>query len=164
MSYTIVCPNLLENIHDFNCDFELLMEEIATTIGTALSFLTEKSAQVATQLQAEQTTFFRLTGALRGSVIVDEQMIENISKQCDCLLEYHSNISFVLPQGHTASCFLHTACVQTKKAIRLLARHHSSNSQYLNLLHYLNAAATYFFLLSLKINSIYGVMEIPTTF
>lgn len=156
----IVCPNLLDAPDDFRCDFELLIEEVTTTLGTALSFLDEKGEDVKTELQQQLNTFFRLTGALRRPVI-NEEMINTLSKKCETLQKYRPTTTFVLPQGHKASCLLHTARVQTKKAMRLLVRTQDTNLQYANLLNYLSISATYFFLMSLKINSDYAIAEMP---
>lgn len=167
MKYTPTCmnelayPYLFEDATDLRCDFEILTDALVSYTGCAISELDEKTQDLKIELLEFLNKLFDLNGSLRGKCAISEADIALLNQKCDANSQYAKSHLFVLPQGHKASCMLHIARAEAKKVVRLLSRYHDTVAPVdTKLVRYANLVSNYLFLLSLKINHIYGIAEI----
>ena len=102
-------------------DFEIRTDSLATRSGLAAS-LTKDISIVHKDLMYLIEMAYHLNGSARGKVAITEEDLDRLSSMYDFYVsEVKERIeTFVLPQGSTAACVLHTCRSEAKKSVRAL--------------------------------------------
>ncbi|MFD1707647.1 hypothetical protein ACFSCZ_13025 [Siminovitchia sediminis] len=142
-------------------DFEIRTDSLTTRIGLAAS-LTEDIEEVHEDLMYLLPMVYHLNGSVRGKLAISEEDVNRLSDMYDFYVaEVKDEIEkFVLPQGKTAACVLHTCRSEAKKSVRAL--HQVSLEQEVPkiLFDYTHLLANVLFVMAVYVNKCYGIKEI----
>jgi len=156
------CPSLSAPSEDLRCDFETLVDEMASLTGWLRAIV--KGGDLRSQLLWICEILYHMSPALRkkatitiGDVARLEVMVsrlqDKVGERCK---------EFVLPQGSKEASLAHVLRVKCKSVVRLLYRHHHQGHEVEEVLFdFINLLSGYFFFLSLKLNEMDGVDEVP---
>lgn len=155
-------PFLCDDSADLRCDFELLTDEMSSGIGLLRSKLSDEPLREELLWLCELVYHMNPTLRTRLTVTKEETerlaaAVERLQKECGERCK-----RFVLTQGCENACISHILRVQGKNMVRLLYRHCRQGNEVPEMLIDLaNLLSGYFFYLSLKLNELEGVDEIP---
>lgn len=153
-------PFLCDPAEDLRCDFELLTDELASATGL-LRAQVEDSA-LRDELLWVCELIYHLNPALRTSLSVTEEETAHLAAAARRLEARCGVCSFVLPQGCPAACTAHLLRVRAKCLVRLVYRHaEQGNAVPERLLDLCNLLSGYYFALSLALNALSGMAEVP---
>lgn len=143
-------------------DFEIRTDSLATQVGLAAS-LTEEIPIVHRDLMFLLPLIYHLNGSVRGRLAISEEDLTNVSKLYDLYVEEVKELiqTFVLPQGVTAACLLHTCRSEAKKAVRVLHKVSLEKEVPPILFDFTHLLANLFFVMAVYVNKWNGVKEIP---
>lgn len=153
-------PYMRESIS--TVDFEIRTDSLTTRIGLAAS-LTKDISVIYNDLLYLCDMGYNLNGSVRGRIGITQEDLNRLSTMYDFYREQvkESIETFVLPQGTTAACVLHTCRSEAKKSVRAL--HKVSTEQKIPriLFDYTHLLANVFFVMAVYVNKLHGVEEIP---
>ena len=155
------CPSLCAKPGDLRCDFEILMDEVASMTGLLRARVLDATLQDELLFICE--LLYHLSPALRGSVAITEDEMIQLESMFQRLQEEtsHRSKSFVLPQGSESGALSHVLRTKCKALVRSLYKHtHQGNSVEDVLFDFTNLLSGYFFFLALKLNELDGTPEI----
>ncbi len=155
-------PFLADASDDLRCDFELLTDEMASCTGLLRSLVENEGLR--SELLWICEMIYHINPTLRTHLSVTEeetqrllQAVERLKAECGerCKL-------FVLNQGCVSACMAHVLRVKGKALVRLIYRHvHQGHPVPNRLIDLANLLSGYFFYLSLKLNELASVDEVP---
>lgn len=156
-------PFLADDIQDFRCDFEILSDEIACTIGLLNAKNKDPILQETLLWLCEMV--YHINPTLRTRFSITDTELEKLS---DMVKDMENNTKdvchgFLLPQGCECACIAHILRTKCKALVRLIYRfQYSSNAEVSNQLYdFCNLLSGYFFFLSIYFNKINHTPEIP---
>ncbi|MEC2053895.1 hypothetical protein I6J18_06150 [Peribacillus psychrosaccharolyticus] len=153
-------PYMRESIS--TVDFEIRTDSLTTRIGLAAS-LTKDISVVYNDLLYLCDMGYNLNGSVRGRIGITQEDLNRLSTMYDFYRDHvkESIQTFVLPQGTTAACVLHTCRSEAKKSVRAL--HKVSTEQKIPkiLFDYTHLLANVFFVIAVYVNKLHDVEEIP---
>ncbi len=155
-------PFLSDISEDLRCDFEIMTDKIACLTGLLRSKCGEASLR--DELEKIDTLVYHLNPSLRTRLTVTREELEWLLQ---CTNRWKAETAgrcekFVLPQGSERSCLAHILRTECKALVRLIYRYVHRGSEIDPLiLDFSNLLSNYFFVLSLKLNKLDGVEEIP---
>ncbi|MGG1630003.1 hypothetical protein [Rossellomorea sp. NRS-1567] len=143
-------------------DFEIRTDSLSTKIGLASS-LTEHLPKVHDDLLYLAEMAYHLNGSVRGMTAIMEEDLNKLSQMYDrYVLEVEDLIqTFVLPQGCTAACTLHTCRSEAKKSVRALHKVSTEMKVENILFKYAHLLANVLFVMAVYVNKCEGIEEIP---
>ncbi|MGD6959886.1 hypothetical protein ACQCWA_20250 [Rossellomorea aquimaris] len=143
-------------------DFEIRTDSLSTKIGLASS-LTEHLPKVHDDLLYLAEMSYHLNGSVRGMTAIKEEDLNTLSQMYDrYVLEVEDRIqTFVLPQGSTAACVLHTCRSEAKKSVRALHKVSTEMKVENILFKYAHLLANVLFVMAVYVNKCEGIEEIP---
>ena len=155
------CPSLCEGLDDFRCDFETLVDEVASMTGFLKALVMDVALQDELLFICE--LLYHLSPALRGTVHVITDDLVQLEKMVERLQEEtsHRSKSFLLTQGSRSGALSHVLRTKCKALVRVLYKHNHQGHVVEDILFDItNLLSGYFFFLSLKLNELDGVCEI----
>jgi len=155
--YESCCP-ICENGNELYCDFSILVDEIACTIGLLRSHIRDTSLQ--DELQCICKIVYNLSTCFRDSMTLtmdDFYQLENFTLQHKKFMPNPPSV--VLPMGSQAASVSHILRVKCKAMVRLLCKHGFDNTAPL-LQDFTNLLSGYFYYLAFRLNKLEGVEEI----
>lgn len=143
-------------------DFEIRTDSLTSRIGLAAS-LTKDVPAVYNDLCYLLDMGYNLNGSVRGRIGITEQDIERLSDMYDFYLNEVKEVieTFVLPQGTTAACVLHTCRSEAKKSVRALHKVSEERKVPKILFDYTHLLANVLFVMAVYVNKQHKVEEIP---
>lgn len=143
-------------------DFEIRTDSLTTQIGLAAS-LTKEIPDVYSDLIELLPMAYHLNGSVRGKLAITEDDLMRLSNIYDYYVaEVKESIeTFVLPQGSTAACVLHTCRSEAKKSVRALHKVSMEQDVPPILFDYAHLLANVLFVMAVYVNKQLGVEEIP---
>lgn len=143
-------------------DFEIRTDSLTTRIGLAAS-LTEDIPAVHEDLMYLLPMAYHLNGSVRGKLAITDEDLNRLSDMYDFYVaEVKDEIdTFVLPQGKTAACALHTCRSEAKKSVRALHKVSLEQEVPKILFDYTHLLANVLFVMAVYVNKCHGVKEIP---
>ena len=167
MSDYIACPFLYEAHSDFQCNVDILCDEIASMIGLLRSILDCARIKDAEKLKGELlylcNLMYCISGSVRSKDVVSKDRLlwveERLSSLKDCVAGRASCV--VLPQGCYPSSLSHCVRAKCNSLVKLLhSFREAGNDLDGTVLDIINVCSNYFFALALKLNKDYAVEEI----
>ncbi|MEF9953498.1 MAG: ATP--cob(I)alamin adenosyltransferase [Clostridium sp.] len=153
-------PFIYDDPLDYRCDFEILTDEISSTIGLLRSKV--KDNDLREELSRVNEIMYHINASLRTftSVTLDElKWIESRVEEYGIETKERCN-KFVTPQGGEAACLAHIIRSKCKSLARLMHRYEENSNNVDPLLYnFVNLYSGYFFLLALKLNMLEGIDE-----
>jgi len=154
-------PFLRDEYDDLRCDFEILTDEVASSVGHLKAHVDDRGLQKELLFICELV--YHVNPSLRTKTTVTqdellrlEAMVERVRGEVG-----HRCKLFVLPQGSKEASLAHVLRVKCKSVVRLLYRHHHQGHPVDQLLlDFTNLLSGYFFFLALKLNELAGIDEI----
>lgn len=153
-------PFLSDPADDLRCDFEILTDRIASTVGLLASLCPERSEEL---LRVDEL-IYHANPALRTFLSLQPDEIEWLKMRVEVLQSETKGLCdrFVLPAGTPRACVAHILRTDCKKLVRLLYRHAESGGRVEDaLFDFANLISGYFFLLALLLNHLDGFVERP---
>lgn len=156
------CPSLSAPSDDLRCDFEILVDELASMTG--LLRATTRDEDLQGELLFVCELLYHMSPALRGDVTVTAEDLATLEAN---VVRLQGEVGerckeFVLTQGSESGALAHMIRAKFKSLARLLYRHnHQGHDVEEVLLDFINLLSGYFFFLSMKLNALDGVEEIP---
>lgn len=155
-------PFLCDSGEDYRCDFELLTDEMASRTGLLRSQVQDPALKEELLWICE--LIYHINPTLRTHLTVTEEETQRLldaasrlKAQCGSRCKL-----FVLTQGCEAACTAHILRVNGKQLVRLIYRWIEKGNTVPNrLLDLANLLSGYFFYLSLRLNELEGVDEVP---
>ncbi|WP_042357411.1 hypothetical protein [Bacillus rubiinfantis] len=143
-------------------DFEIRTDSLTTKIGLAAS-LTKEIPVVYKDLMNLLPLAYHLNGSVRGKLAIDEEDVRYVSELYDFYAaEVGDRIDrFVLPQGTTAACVLHTCRSEAKKSVRALHKVSLEKEVPNILFDFTHLLANLLFLMAVYVNKLNDVEEVP---
>ncbi|MFE5431155.1 hypothetical protein [Peribacillus simplex] len=143
-------------------DFEIRTDSLTTQIGLAAS-LTEDVPDVYRDLMELLPMAYHLNGSVRGKLAITGDDLDRLSAIYDrYVAEVKDRIeTFVLPQGSTAACTLHTCRSEAKKSVRALHKVSLEKEIPGILFDYAHLLANVLFVMAVYVNKQQGIEEIP---
>ncbi len=144
------------------CDFEIMSDEIVSKIGHLASYVEDKELNA--ELKFITETVYHLNPTLRTFMSVTEQEFETVKEAAQRLKEQTKGRCemFVLPYGCRAATYSHIIRNNFKGLSRIAYAEERLKGNVPELLHdILGILSNYFFYLSLYLNMVEGVDEIP---
>lgn len=143
-------------------DYEIRTDSLTTQMGLAASF-TKEIPEVYRDLMELLPMAYHLNGSARGKLAITEDDINRLSEIYDFYVaEVEERIeTFVLPQGSTAACILHTCRSEAKKSVRALHKVSTEKDVPAILFDYAHLLANVLFVMAVYVNKQLGVEEIP---
>ncbi|MGJ8652243.1 MAG: ATP--cob(I)alamin adenosyltransferase [Opitutaceae bacterium] len=147
------------------CDYEILTDELCRQVGGILAEMPNGLETVISELETLQPMIYHLNGSIRGKCAVSEADLEWLLA---CYVRHKEAVAdclsgFVLPRGEAPVPQLNAASSNAKKAIRLMVRlHEQEDVEIPDVLHrFCNVLCNYFFTLTLVVNKLRGLKEVP---
>ena len=153
-------PFLSDPADDLRCDFEILTDRIASTVGLLASLCPERSEEL---LRVDEL-IYHANPTLRTFLSLQPDEIEWLKMRMEALQSETKGLCdrFVLPAGTPRACVAHILRTDCKKLVRLLYRHAESGGRVEDaLFDFANLISGYFFLLALLLNHLDGFEERP---
>lgn len=143
-------------------DYEIRTDSLTTQIGLASS-LTKDIPKIYNDLMYLQEMAYHLNGSVRGKNAISEEDLNKLSSMYDFYVaEVKERIeTFVLPQGTTAACVLHTCRSEAKKSVRALHKVSEERNVPDILFDYAHLLANVLFVMAVYVNKLEGMEEIP---
>ncbi|MFC9600468.1 hypothetical protein ACFTQL_21785 [Peribacillus butanolivorans] len=143
-------------------DYEIRTDSLTTQIGLAAS-LTKDVPDVYRDLMELLPMTYHLNGSVRGKLAITDNDLKRLSAIYDhYVVEVKEHIeTFVLPQGSTAACVLHTCRSEAKKSVRALHRVSLEREIPEILFDYAHLLANVLFVMAVYVNKQHGIEEIP---
>ncbi|MGE7604653.1 hypothetical protein ACQKL5_19615 [Peribacillus sp. NPDC097675] len=143
-------------------DYEIRTDSLTTQMGLAAS-LTKEIPEVYSDLMELLPMAYHLNGSVRGKLAIAESDLNRLSDIYDFYVaEVKESIeTFVLPQGSTVSCILHTCRSEAKKSVRALHIVSTEKEVPSILFDYAHLLANVLFVMAVYVNKQLGVKEIP---
>lgn len=143
-------------------DFEIRTDSLTTQMGLAASF-TKEIPEVYSDLMELLPMAYHLNGSARGKVAITEDDLNRLSDIYDYYVaEVKESIeTFVLPQGSTAACILHTCRSEAKKSVRALHKVSTEKDVPSILFDYAHLLANVLFVMAVYVNKQLGIEEVP---
>jgi len=155
------CSILCERGNDIKCDFALLVDETASTIGLLRSLINDEDLRE--ELRLVCGIVYNLSPSFRAGMVLTEEELLELEK----ITQKHKESSagtFVLPMGSERASLSHILRVKCKGLVRLLCRHaHDGNEVNALLRDFANLLSGYFYYLAFRLNELEGIAEIPHT-
>lgn len=154
-------PFLRDPASDLRCDFEILTDKMASATGLLRSLVEDECLRE--ELQWVGELIYHANPTLRTHLSIEKNEIQRLAALVQSMQEERLALEtpFVLPQGCTAACVAHIVRTMGKEAARLVYRYiEQGGAAPDELLDILNLLSGYFFLLSLKLNVLYGEEEV----
>ncbi|MDR0905425.1 MAG: ATP--cob(I)alamin adenosyltransferase [Oscillospiraceae bacterium] len=155
-------PFLADAPDDLRCDFEVLTDRVTSLIGLLRSLCNENDLR--DELLEVGTLLYHANPTLRTKLTITQAEVDWLS---GCVERLRTETAgrcekFVLPQGSPRGSVAHVLRADGKQLVRLLYRHaHAGNRVDDLLFDFANLLSGYFFMISLKLNTLDGVDEIP---
>lgn len=146
-------PFLYDDENDLKCDFEILTDEIASTIGLLRSQILD--SELRSELSKVNELVYHLNPSLRTKFTITDEEINWINSKIE---EYGIYVKdrfdkFVLPEGGVGACHSHILRTKCKALVRMLHRHECNGNNIDDRIYNVaNLLSGYFFLLALKLN------------
>lgn len=160
MSKYLAYPFLYDDSKDLKCDYEILTDEISSTIGLLRSFVKEDSLR--DELTKINELMYHMNASLRTKVSVTNEELLWVESRTKTYQEEIKDIvnKFVIPQGSTASSYAHIIRTKCKSLVRLIHRHKEQGNVVDEILFdFANLFSGYFFILALKLNKDENIQE-----
>ena len=143
-------------------DFEIRTDSLTTRIGLAAS-LTKDIPVVYEDLMYLLPIVYHLNGSVRGNMAITQEDLSRLSEMYDVYVEEVKDQidRFLLPQGTTAACVLHTCRSEAKKSVRALHKVSLEQEVPKLLFDYTHLLANVLFVMSVYVNKLNGIEEIP---
>ncbi|RWR15271.1 hypothetical protein [Siminovitchia fortis] len=143
-------------------DFEIRTDSLTTRIGLAAS-LTKDIPVVHEDLMYLLPMVYHLNGSVRGNMAITQEDLSRLSEMYDVYVEEVKDQidRFLLPQGTTAACVLHTCRSEAKKSVRALHKVSLEQEVPKLLFDYTHLLANVLFVMSVYVNKLNGIEEIP---
>lgn len=156
-------PFLADAKEDLRCDFEILTDKICSGTGLLCAMVKEAGIDELVQpLTKLGELIYHANPSLRTFCSITSEEVLWLKDEIDLLRSKVKGEGFVLPAGCKEACVAHTLRTEGKELVRLLYRH-LYNGNYVSeiLIDFCNLISGYFFTLSLYINYVLNVNEIP---
>jgi len=156
-------PFLSDKYDDLRCDYELATDHLTSKTGQ-LRALCIDDKDLYDQLAMIGDLIYHANACLRTPNSVTREEVDNIVSIVDSLNEQYKDSvgAFTLPQGSFRACLAHELRVDAKSLVRLMYRHNHQGHEVDPILFDLfNILSGYYFMLSLKLNIVDDVEEIP---
>ena len=157
-------PFLCDAADDLRCDFEIMTDKAASLTGLLRAMVKDEALKAELLIVCE--LIYHANPTLRTRMTVTGEEVAWLEERARTLREETAGRckKFVLTQGSEAGCVAHVLRVLGKELTRLLYRWDQAGHPVEPLLYdFTNLLSGYFFALSLKINELDGVEEIPYT-
>lgn len=160
MSKFLAYPFLYDKSESLLCDYEILTDEISSSIGFLRSLVKDESLK--DELSKINELVYHANASLRTFVSIKQEEVDFIYETTK---KYENEVKdrfnkFVLPQGSQSSSFSHILRAKCKKAVRLIHRHkEQGNNVDEIILDFFNLLSGYFFVLALKLNKDENICE-----
>ena len=146
-------------------DYEIRTDSLCTRIGDCISIL-NKSANLeefVSILQKIQPLTYHANGSVRGRLAIEAEDLAWLNSVYDDFVIRGGDAikQFVLPQGHEAATSLHICRSEAKKSYRALHKVSEEREVPEILFQFLGLLANVFFVLSVEVNKLCNVEEIP---
>ena len=173
MSKYLAYPFLYDDASDLKCDFEVLADEISSTIGLLRSFLDDRDKNadpnISEDLSKINELMYHINPSLRTRVTVTAEELEWLHGKTQILqkaveegLPKTKGPAFFIPQGCTQAALSHVIRCKCKTMVRLLSRYQQQGNPVDGiLLDFVNLYSGYFYSLALWFNKNHGVEETP---
>lgn len=153
-------PFLYDKADDLRCDFEILTDEIASTVGLLRSQISDSSLR--DELSKINELIYHTNPSLRTTFTVTDDEINWLTNKIE---SYGEEVKerfnkFVLPEGGVSACHAHILRTKCKALVRLLHRHECNGNNIDDRIYNIaNLLSGYFFLLALKLNKDENIYE-----
>lgn len=156
-------PFLADGKEDLRCDFEILTDKICSGTGLLCAMIRESShLELVEPLTKLGELIYHANPTLRTFCSITREEVLWLKEEIDILRSKFSGEGFVLPAGCKEACVAHILRTEGKELVRLLYRHlYNDNTVSEILIDFCNLLSGYFFTLSLYINYLFNVNEIP---
>jgi ATP:cob(I)alamin adenosyltransferase len=155
-------PFLSDESEDLRCDFEIYTDKLSSMTGLLSAMCQEIELQK--DLQKVDDLIYHSNPTLRTKMTVTEEEVQWLKTRVDALRDETKDRCerFVLPYGSKRAALSHVLRAECKGLVRLLYRYNRTGKNVEPLLYdFTNLLSGYFFVLSLKLNALDGIDEIP---
>lgn len=146
-------------------DYEIRTDSLCTRVGDALAIMKkhERLQEVCIIMQKIQPLTYHANGSVRGRLAITAEDLQWLSDVYDDFVARGGEAikQFVLPQGHEAATTLHICRSEAKKSYRALHKVSEERDVAEILFQFLGLLANVFFVLSVEVNKLCHVEEIP---
>ncbi len=153
-------PFLSDADGDLRCDFEILTDRMASTVGLLASLCPERREEL---LKLDEL-IYHANPTLRTFMSLRADEIDWLKARVDALHAQTKGLCerFVLPAGTPRACVAHILRTDGKRLVRMLYRYAQRGGQVEEaLFDFVNLVSGYFFLLALQLNHADGFEEVP---
>ena len=160
MSKFLAYPFLYDKSESLHCDYEILTDEISSTIGLLRAFI--KDDNLRNELSKINELVYHLNASLRTFVSVTDDELNWLYERTKTYEKEVKGLfqKFVLPEGGVAGSYCHVIRTKCKALVRLIHRHKEQGNNVDDIiLDFANLLSGYFFILALKINKDEGLEE-----
>lgn len=156
-------PFLADDKEDLRCDFEILTDKICSGTGLLCAMVKEIGyVEIEEQLKKLGELIYHANPSLRTFCSITREEVLWLKEEIDLLQSKITGGGFVLPAGSKEACVAHVLRTEGKELVRLLYRHMYNGNEVSELLiDFCNLLSGYFFTLSLYMNHLCGIEEIP---
>lgn len=156
-------PFLADAPEDLRCDFEIMTDRMSSETGLLRAMISDEKLRA--ELLKIDELIYHANPTLRTRMTVTVEEVEWLNGCVERLKREAAGRceKFVLPQGSQAGCMAHLLRADGKALVRLLYRYGYTAKQEVPplLLDFANLLSGYFFALSLRLNMLDGVDEVP---
>ncbi len=146
-------------------DYEIRTDSLCTRVGDSISVLNKYAnlEEISLVLQKIQPLTYHVNGSVRGRLAIDEEDLTWLDSVYDDFVIRGGEVlkQFVLPQGHEAATSLHICRSEAKKSYRALHKVSEEREVPEILFQFLGLLANVFFVLSVEVNKLCNINEIP---
>lgn len=160
MSRFLAYPFLYDNSENLLCDYEIITDEISSTIGLLRAFT--KDDDLRNELSKINELVYHLNASLRTFVSVTDDELNWLYERTKTYEEEVKGTfqKFVIPEGGVAGSYCHIIRTKCKSLVRLIHRHKEQGNKVDDIiLDFANLLSGYFFILALKLNKDEGIKE-----
>lgn len=153
-------PFLYDDTEDLKCDFEILTDEVASTIGLLRGFVKDEDLQ--DELEKICEIVYHLNPTLRTFLSLDEKDLNWINEKYMIYKNEYKGLvkKFVLPQGCICAGYSHIIRSKCKSIVRMIYRYKKNGNEVPDLLfNFFNLLSGYFFALAIKFNYDENIQE-----
>ncbi len=156
-------PFLADGKEDLRCDFEILTDKICSGTGLLCAMVKEAGLnELVEPLTKVGELIYHANPSLRTFCSITKEEVLWLKDEIDILRAKVKGEGFVLPAGCKEACVAHVLRTEGKELVRLIYRHMYNNNEVSEILiDFCNLLSGYFFNLSLYINHVLNVKEIP---
>lgn len=154
-------PFLADTAADLRCDFELMTDDMASSIGLLRATVEDETIQ--NDLLKLCELVYHANPTLRTKMTVTDEEVDWLKVKTEELqvLSGSRCQRFVLTQGGQEACQAHVLRVKGKSLVRLLYRYAENGGVVPDtLFDFCNLLSGYFFMLALRLNELEGIDEI----